>query len=113
MHRPSGRATPRRVFWAAGWRWAPFAPPAPGSGRQRRQRGAGSGERRGAPGRAYEWTARVLATRRRVTEVRSQAISYRRFVAPQRQALERLAAAELDWLDDGTLATALKARRAL
>jgi len=45
-------------------------------------------------------TASILATRRRVTEVRSQAISYRRFVAPQRQALERLAAAELDWLDE-------------
>ena len=45
-------------------------------------------------------TASILGTRRRVTEVRSQAISYRRFVAPQRQALERLAAAELDWLDE-------------
>lgn len=45
-------------------------------------------------------SASILATRRRVTEVRSQAISYRRFVAPQRQALERLAAAELDWLDE-------------
>ena len=45
-------------------------------------------------------SASVLATRRRVTEVRSQAISYRRFVAPQRQALERLAAADLDWLDE-------------
>ncbi len=45
-------------------------------------------------------TASILATRRRVTEIRSQAISYRRFVAPQRQALERLAAAETDWLDE-------------
>lgn len=45
-------------------------------------------------------SASILATRRRVTEVRSQAISYRRFVAPQRQALERLAAADLDWLDE-------------
>lgn len=45
-------------------------------------------------------SASILATRRRVTQVRSQAISYRRFVAPQRQALERLAAAELDWLDE-------------
>lgn len=45
-------------------------------------------------------SASILATRRRVTDVRSQAISYRRFVAPQRQALERLAAAELDWLDE-------------
>lgn len=45
-------------------------------------------------------TGSILATRRRVTEIRSQAISYRRFLAPQRQALERLAAAELDWLDE-------------
>ncbi len=45
-------------------------------------------------------TASILATRRRVTEIRSQAISYRRFVAPQRQALERMAAAEIDWLDE-------------
>lgn len=44
--------------------------------------------------------ASILTIRKHVTEVRSQAISYRRFVAPQRQALERLAAAELDWLDE-------------
>lgn len=45
-------------------------------------------------------TASILKTRRRVTEIRSQAISYRRFIAPQRQALERLSGAELDWLDE-------------
>lgn len=45
-------------------------------------------------------TARVLATRKRVTSIRSQAISYRRFISPQRQALERLASADLGWLDD-------------
>lgn len=45
-------------------------------------------------------TGRILATRRRVTAIRSQAISYRRFIAPQRQALERLAGADLDWLDE-------------
>ncbi|MFM7027736.1 MAG: CorA family divalent cation transporter [Chakrabartia sp.] len=44
-------------------------------------------------------TGSILATRRRVTGIRSQAISYRRFLAPQRQALERLASADLDWLD--------------
>lgn len=38
--------------------------------------------------------------RRRIAKVRAQAIAYRRFVAPQRQALERLAAIEAEWLDD-------------
>lgn len=42
----------------------------------------------------------ILATRHKVTDIRSQAISYRRFIAPQRQALERLAGAALDWLDE-------------
>ena len=42
-----------------------------------------------------------FSERRRVTALRSQAISYRRFVVPQRQALERLAALPLDWLDAG------------
>lgn len=41
-----------------------------------------------------------FSTRRRVTSLRTQAISYRRFVMPQRQALERLSALPLDWLDD-------------
>jgi zinc transporter len=45
-------------------------------------------------------TGSILKTRRRVTEIRSQAISYRRFLAPQRQALERLSSVELDWLDE-------------
>lgn len=45
-------------------------------------------------------TGSILKTRRSVTEIRSQAISYRRFLAPQRQALERLSSAELDWLDE-------------
>ncbi len=37
--------------------------------------------------------------RRKVGRVRAQAIDYRRFVAPQRTALERLASATVDWLD--------------
>ncbi len=45
-------------------------------------------------------SSNILSTRRRVTDIRSQAISYRRFLAPQRQALERLASVELDWLDE-------------
>lgn len=42
----------------------------------------------------------VYRLRRRITRARSQAIAYRRFVAPQRQALERLAGLEADWLDE-------------
>ena len=42
----------------------------------------------------------VYAMRRRVAAARSQAISYRRFVSPQRQALERLAVLEAGWLDE-------------
>ncbi len=45
-------------------------------------------------------TSQVHSTRRKVAAMRSQAISYRRFVAPQRQALERLALAPFTWLDD-------------
>ncbi|WP_176592911.1 zinc transporter ZntB [Sphingobium sp. EM0848] len=37
--------------------------------------------------------------RRRVSEIRATAIGYRRFIAPQRQALERLSAAEAHWLE--------------
>jgi zinc transporter len=37
--------------------------------------------------------------RRNVSQIRATAISYRRFIAPQRQALERLSLAEADWLD--------------
>ncbi len=40
-----------------------------------------------------------FSTRRRVTSLRTRAISYRRFVMPQRQALERLSALPLGWLD--------------
>ena len=36
--------------------------------------------------------------RRQVSEIRATAISYRRFIAPQRQALERLSAADAPWL---------------
>ena len=36
--------------------------------------------------------------RRQVSEIRASAISYRRFIAPQRQALERLSAADATWL---------------
>jgi zinc transporter len=38
--------------------------------------------------------------RRRVSAIRSNAIGYRRFVAPQRQALERLAASSIAALDE-------------
>jgi zinc transporter len=37
--------------------------------------------------------------RRRVSEIRATAIGYRRFIAPQRQALERLSSAESEWLE--------------
>lgn len=43
---------------------------------------------------------RLRALRRRVNHVRSRAISYRRFVTPQRGALERLAVTPCGWLDD-------------
>ncbi len=42
----------------------------------------------------------IYTTRRKVADMRSQAINYRRFVAPQRQALDRLATAPFVWLDD-------------
>ncbi|NIJ09643.1 zinc transporter [Sphingomonas vulcanisoli] len=45
------------------------------------------------PKNAYE-------TRRKIAEARSDAIVYRRFVVPQREALTRLAALEVDWLED-------------
>ena len=44
--------------------------------------------------------ANIHPTRREVTRVRARAIAFRRFVAPQRQALVQLATAELDWLDE-------------
>lgn len=38
--------------------------------------------------------------RRQVSRIRATAIGYRRFIAPQRQALEALSAASLHWLQD-------------
>lgn len=43
---------------------------------------------------------RIFALRRGVTRVRAEAINYRRFLSPQRAALERLAALPGDWLAD-------------
>jgi zinc transporter len=43
---------------------------------------------------------RAFAMRRVISRVRSQAISYRRFVSPQRQALERLATLSCGWLEE-------------
>lgn len=40
-----------------------------------------------------------VGTRHRVAELRAAAISYRRFLAPQRSAMERLMAAQTSWLD--------------
>lgn len=40
-----------------------------------------------------------MGLRRQVAEIRSQAISYRRFIAPQRQALERISQMDLPWLE--------------
>lgn len=37
--------------------------------------------------------------RHRVSEIRATAIGYRRFIAPQRQALERLSTADVSWLE--------------
>ncbi|MPT48501.1 MAG: zinc transporter ZntB [Sphingobium sp.] len=51
-----------------------------------------------------EFESRVLeegqrGVRHRVAELRAIAISYRRFLAPQRQAMERLMALQEDWLE--------------
>jgi len=43
---------------------------------------------------------RVFELRRNVTKVRVAAIGYRRFLTPQRAALEKLAALPCDWLQD-------------
>lgn len=40
-----------------------------------------------------------MGLRRQVAVIRSQAISYRRFIAPQRQALERISQTDLPWLE--------------
>ncbi|WP_375249593.1 CorA family divalent cation transporter [Sphingomonas sp.] len=45
-------------------------------------------------------TDQVFELRRGVTKVRSEAINYRRFLNPQRTALEKLAALPGDWLAD-------------
>ena len=50
-----------------------------------------------------------FALRRRVTQLRSAAISYRRFVTPQRLALDRLATLPLGWLDEGERAAVREA----
>jgi zinc transporter len=42
----------------------------------------------------------IFELRRTVTKVRVQAIGYRRFLAPQRTALEKLAALPVGWLGD-------------
>jgi zinc transporter len=55
----------------------------------------------------------AFALRRRVNHVRVQAIGYRRFLFPQRTALEKLAALPGDWLnDDDRLHLAAAADRA-
>lgn len=43
---------------------------------------------------------RAFVMRRAIARTRSEAIQYRRFVVPQRQALERMAALPVDWLED-------------
>ena len=43
---------------------------------------------------------KIFELRRTVTRVRSQSIGYRRFLAPQRTALEKLATLSVDWLGD-------------
>ena len=43
---------------------------------------------------------RAFETRRRIAEARSDAIAYRRFVAPQRQALAQLAELEAPWFEE-------------
>ncbi|WP_156679101.1 zinc transporter ZntB [Sphingomonas profundi] len=45
-------------------------------------------------------TDRAWRNRREIGRARSLAINYRRFVVPQRQALERLAALKAGWLED-------------
>jgi zinc transporter len=44
--------------------------------------------------------SKAFALRREIAEARASAIAYRRFVAPQRQALERLAELQCDWLEE-------------
>ena len=57
--------------------------------------------------------AMVFELRRTVTRVRSQAIGYRRFLTPQRAAIEKLATLPVSWLrDDDRLHLAAAADRA-
>ena len=44
--------------------------------------------------------ARDLKLRHEIAKARAEAIGYRRFVMPQRQALEKLAGLDCDWLDE-------------
>lgn len=44
--------------------------------------------------------SRAFALRRSIAKVRAKAIEYRRFVAPQRQALERLSTLPCEWLEE-------------
>lgn len=44
--------------------------------------------------------SKAFALRRQIAGARAEAIAYRRFVAPERQALERLAELKCDWLED-------------
>ena len=50
-------------------------------------------------------SSQLYRLRRTITEVRSQAIGYRRFVAPDRDALRTLAALDFDWLAETTGST--------
>ncbi|MEH3107550.1 MAG: zinc transporter ZntB [Sphingomonas fennica] len=45
-------------------------------------------------------TATLFDQRRRIAAARSEAIGYRRFVMPQREALERIAALDVHWLEE-------------
>ena len=47
-----------------------------------------------------ETAQRPMTIRRKVSRIRQMAISYRRFIAPQRVALERLQQMQLSWLDE-------------
>src|SRR3546814_7442080 len=49
---------------------------------------------------AHVDNAVIYGARSRIARVRSTAIDYRRFLQPQRDALERLSLATADWLTD-------------
>jgi zinc transporter len=46
-------------------------------------------------------TTRTFEMRKTIAAARSQAIAYRRFVVPQRMALERIAELDANWLEEG------------